>query len=222
MRLLIAVKSCMSDMKMGHPAIRQGWGKHLVNADLRFFVGRSLANMKPDEINLHVPDDYMSLSYKTKAMLAWSVAQGYDYTFMCDNDTFIIPEGLMASGFEQYDYSAEVEHKGYFNGGAGYFMSRKAAEIIAASPVTETAEDYWVGITLGEEVTRKKLTPAKWFSRHFPKEAYGVKRYDVDLPWQKMMEEFHILHQEPRITRSLVVPGTSFSKVFKLSPIDRQ
>lgn len=222
MRLLIAVKSCMADMKTGHPAIRDGWGKHLVDADLKFFVGRALANTKPDEIVLNVPDDYMSLSYKTKAMLSWSVEQGYDYTFLCDNDTFLIPDRLMKSGFERYDYSAEVEHKGYFNGGAGYFVSRKAAQIIAASSVTETAEDYWVGITLGDVVTRKRLVSDTWFSRHFPKEAYGVKKYDVDLPWQRMMAEFHILHQEPRVTRSFVVPGTSFSKVFKLAPIDRR
>jgi hypothetical protein len=99
-----------------------------------------------DHTILDVPDDYMHVSYKFREACRWAFNQGYDYIFQAITDTFVVPSRLIASGFEHYDYvgtaNAELTAVG---GGPGFWLSRKAMEILISAPVTHWCSDGWVG-----------------------------------------------------------------------------
>jgi len=102
---------------------------------------------KEDTVLLPIPDDYKHMSYKTRESLRWSVAQDFDFTFHCCVDTYIDFSRLMASGFERADYTAGgvLQPNNYGIGGPGYWLSKRAAQCVIDSPVTDWAEDRWVG-----------------------------------------------------------------------------
>ena len=216
MKLLVAVKSCMRDRARGaHDAIRNTWGARVQGADVIFFVGSSPLNvfLEDDEDSLPVSDDYYSLPSKTREILRWSAQRGYDFTFLCDNDTFIIPSRLMDTGFERYDYSGKFsrapgtqflryadDHGVYLNlhpwcsGGFGYFVSRKAAEIVASAKPRVWAEDMHVGQVLGSYIRDGYLKAAHLadfagdVSWHYPNH-HNLEAYDPSNGWQQTMSE---------------------------------
>jgi hypothetical protein len=187
MKLLLAIKSCTRDKDNGsHYAIRDTWGKYVAGADLRFFYGNGggllLDRRRCDETHLDVNDDYAHLQHKTREILRWSLAHDYGFTFLADNDTFLIPERLMKCGFEQYDYSGLFETGnvklgttftldwygeeilGFYSwasGGYGYFVSRKAAEIVVATEPGRWTEDMFVGNSLGPAISRGEIKAGK-------------------------------------------------------------
>lgn len=159
MRTLIAVMSFQGDAENGnHDKIRETWGKDVsaAGADLRFFLGRRDKQYQPKHDETLVPWqedgtrtcqhpywtavkdcclEYWQVLYR--GILDWSLKNGYDYTFLAENDTFLIPRKLMKIGFEKYDFSgwlmytyAERPNEYYVEPGAGYFLSRRAAEAI--------------------------------------------------------------------------------------------
>lgn len=132
-------------------ACRETWIKDFAayaDVDVRLFYGGG-ASRQPllDEVFLNCGDDYRSLPHKTKAMCAWAVGRKYDHIFKCDDDTFIWADNMMTSGFEKYDYLGSVNNPATRNyaTGLGYWLSAKAAAIIAKAPVTNILEDHWVG-----------------------------------------------------------------------------
>lgn len=165
MKVLLAVLSFQGDAENGnHDKIRQTWGKDVAaaGADLRFFIGRRdrayHLKAKPDETCVNWQNDgtrrcehpywtavenccveYWQVLYRS--ILEWSVANGYDYVFLAENDTFLIPRKLMKIGFEQYDFSgwmmyvyADKPDFYYVEPGAGYFLSKRAAQAILSTP----------------------------------------------------------------------------------------
>lgn len=100
-----------------------------------------------DEVVLSAPDDYQHISYKSRAAHRWAVEHGFDYVFLCYPDTAVDVERLMNSGFEGKDYVGRplVNPTLYAKGGQGRWLSRRAAQLVAESPVTDWAEDRWVG-----------------------------------------------------------------------------
>jgi hypothetical protein len=182
-KILVAVKSCNRDRLAGcHTAIRDTWGKDFPsNVDVRFFVGHGhgASDLLPDEIAVDTPDDLVALPLKVREIAKHSGANGYDYTFLCDVDTFVIPSRLLASGFEGYDYFGRFMVDGpatpirnfqdgrigiipfawnYASGGVGYFLSKRAAELIAKMVPVHYAEDFSVGHALGPSIQAGKLT----------------------------------------------------------------
>jgi hypothetical protein len=99
-----------------------------------------------DHVILDVPDDYMHVSYKFREACKWAWLRGYDYIFQAITDTFVVPSRLLASGFEHYDYvgtaNAELTAVG---GGPGFWLSRKAMQILISAPVTHWCSDGWTG-----------------------------------------------------------------------------
>ncbi len=218
MRLLIAVKSCRRDKERGdHQVIRDTWGKHIPeNANLLFFMGYVPHYMlENDEVMVDAPDDYDNLAYKTRAIARWFLDTVYDFVFFCDNDTFIVPERLIRCGFQNYDVAGRFgslhslgttfhyrDPKGVYpdchpwpSGGIGYFLSRKAAEIIAHQEQTLFVEDMQVGQVLGPLIQMGKITAydipsfecnVSW---HFPRRAYGNQVYNPSLGWHEKMQE---------------------------------
>lgn len=192
MKTLIAIKSCVRDELTGcNQAIRDTWGKDIVGADLQFFVGTSMFNssLVPRCVSLPVLDDYNSLPWKTLNIVLWSLRHGYDFTFLCDTDTFIVPSKLLTCGYEKFDYvgrfnsnqapGMQFPHRdcrgllikqcyGWASGGVGYFLSKRAMQLVATKQPSHWAEDLWVGQVLGPQIAARKMTcinPAQ-FERH--------------------------------------------------------
>lgn len=178
MRVLIAIKSCQRDKFDGcHQAIRETWGKDLpAGVDLRFFVGGSQPpQLEKDEVHLPVDDGYWELTPKTRGIAAYTVQEGYDFVYLCDTDTYLIPSKLLQSGFEKFDFSGGVSagpsgekifgkpyprwvtDRGgvadpfyiYLSGGVGFFLSKKAAKEIATTSYYHHSEDVWAGQVMG-------------------------------------------------------------------------
>lgn len=123
MKTLFAVISYQGDAQNGNnQLIRETWGKDVVGADLRFFIGRRSVVFvpQPDEVLVDFQksrtcqhawwESYEGCcvdfwQHQARDILRWSIEQNYDHTFLCSTDTYLIPRKLMQTGFERYDYS---------------------------------------------------------------------------------------------------------------------
>ena len=160
MKLLIAISSCYDFEKNGNnQVLRETWLPDA--ADYKFFMGEGQGaeteKLADDTIFLPgVDDGYGDLSKKTQHSLRWAHERGYDYVFRCFPDTYCRPERLTASGFETHDYHGDFRGEqcrpdNYPSGGPGYFLSRRAFELLLDAPiegvhrVSVYAEDLWVG-----------------------------------------------------------------------------
>lgn len=182
MKILIAINTCKAYEDAGaNEAARKTWIPEtwVHGFDYRFFVGiagRPRWFCHADTVQLDVPDDYNSLCWKTHASQRWAVEQNYDFVFRCYPDTYVRPERLRASGFENYDYSGNFEGGSMTAaGGPGYWLSRKACEVMLTHHVSPghpnigaTFEDRWVGVVMNmyrETLTRKderRLVEGGW------------------------------------------------------------
>lgn len=126
MKVIFAVISYQGDAQNGnHDLIRETWGKDVIGADLKFFIGRRGAHFvpQPDEVLVDFQRTRSCKhewweSYKdccqdfwqvqVRSMLGWALLYEYDFIYLCSTDTFVVPRKLLAMGFEKYDYS------GYF------------------------------------------------------------------------------------------------------------
>ncbi len=149
MKILFAVETCIAHTDRD-AVIRETWGKDLGN--LVFFNGPML----------NVADDYLSLPFKTQAICRWAAERDYDFLARIDTDTFVHVPRLLASGFEQWDYSGYVREDFYplYCYGPCYWLSRKAftevgkadwpaiAKSIGCSPTERSYEDVMVGAIL--------------------------------------------------------------------------
>lgn len=122
-----------------------------------------------DEVMVASLDGYKYMSYKRRESCRWALKQSFDFMFCASVDVYCRPERLMASGFEQYDYhgmfcgnTGWLGTKSYLSEsyifGGGYWLSAKAAQIIAESPVTYWCEDWWVGMALAPSVRKGIIT----------------------------------------------------------------
>lgn len=126
-------------------------------------------SVESEQIGLHAlalpcPDDYPSLPQRTMWFCRWALAQpGWDYIFKCDDDTYVSLPRLLAYDLAGRDYVG-VEWKpgvAYASGGAGYFLSRRAAEIVEQrlANVATGAEDQEVGKVLRQASVAFSIEP---------------------------------------------------------------
>lgn len=228
MKTLIAVLSYIPDKRRGcHNAIREGWGKDVVTAevDLNFFLPMrrwqnneivESASDYPDEIYLDINDAYDRIQYESFEILRWSTQRGYDFTFLACNDTFINIKRLFSSGFEQYDYFGVYYSPSYprdmipgeqadfpcngkiipnmylwADGGIGYIVSKKAAELIIAEEPTWMTSDIHHGQILGPHIKTRNILIGRMndgISEHYPRTP-NEPRYAGVCQWQKDMYE---------------------------------
>lgn len=100
---------------------------------------------------LPVEDTYQALPAKVRAICRWALEQKYDFAFQMDDDTYVRPERLLSSGFEVHDYIGRFRGPsgGYpapYCSGFGYWISKRAMEIVASQPLTsDIADDRWIG-----------------------------------------------------------------------------
>lgn len=174
MTCIIAIKSCKRDLDLGcHEAIRQTWGQ--ISLPVRFFVGNGTYEyLQGDEIVVDAPDDYMNLPMKTKKICEWFNGKA-EHLYLADNDTFIRPEkftvpwedyaGCMNRLCDVGKTAHYRDHMGDYpnchpwaSGGIGYFLSKRAAQLVAKSTPNVWAEDLWVGQVLGPEIQAGRMT----------------------------------------------------------------
>lgn len=173
MRLLVAVSTCWDWEKNGNnDVLRSCWLKDCTAAgiDYKLFVGSGQGaentGLPSDTVWLSEVDDaFGDLSKKTQHSLRWAYEQQYDYVYRCFPDTYCRPERLVRCGFEANDYYGDFrgEHctpDNYASGGPGYWMSRRAFELVLNAPIIGPeatgkhtrvwpyAEDLWVGQVL--------------------------------------------------------------------------
>ena len=238
-KVLIAIKSCAKAWMSGeHDVIRKTWGSFVPkNVDLMFFMGddtaRWLLNTGGDEHTFNdCPDEYLGLAHKTKRIAGYALQKGYDFVYLCDNDTFVHPTRLLESGFQNYDWAGHFwtfdgKNK-YFHGGYGYFLSKRAMNVIACSEVGDAKfEDGWVGDSLYKWEAdwrnnggRLEVGTLPKFSWHFPKDHYPSPKYSAKFPWQEMMMEYHLLGKTPKDREWDAVIGNQTRRV-KWNLIDR-
>jgi len=149
MKILIAVSSC-SRYEDNHQSMRDTWLPEAsrLGMNYRFFVENGGIS-KADTIVTENED--WAMTCRLKAKLRWAHQQGYDYVFSCFPDTYARPDRLLTSGFDKFDYFGSVfKHSSpgatyYCHGGAGYFLSRKAMEIVARQTTSYLNDDCWLG-----------------------------------------------------------------------------
>lgn len=153
MRTLIAVIGC-DRLYSRIQAIRDTWANDVPKdgtVDLRFFFGRGQYTRPPDEIMLDVEESYAALPAKVQALFRWSVENGYDRTFKVDDDVYVSTVMLLRCNVAPHDYVGRFRGPsgGYpadYASGYGYWLSQKAARIVADGPLNKDwAEDRWVG-----------------------------------------------------------------------------
>lgn len=159
----ILISSCKRDVFNGaNQAIRDTWGADSA-IPYFFLLGKENGiTMQRDEIVLDVPDDYLSLPFKSREGKRWALATGFDFFFQCFTDTFIDTERLAASGYEKHDYTGNLAvgwKISFAHGGPGYWTSKKCAKVLIDRaiegnhfPETDRYEDQWTGRILGGSV----------------------------------------------------------------------
>jgi len=215
-KLLIAVKSCQRDLKLGfHDVIRTTWGKDAkaLGIDVRFFVGAEAIPYQSDEVHVKSADDYNALPYKTRDICRWANGKMVDYVFLCDTDTFLVPSKMLMCGFEKYDYVGKIDKTpgvpfpyvavgregqqenhpkcySWCSGGYGYFLSRKAFQEVAFEHPTSYAEDLWVGQVIGPMIAKGEMTvlttPINAYSWHHPQHG-EIYTLDAMKGWMEKM-----------------------------------
>jgi hypothetical protein len=157
-KVLIALYTCDNPKyKQRVEKIENTWVADLraVGYDVQIFTGAVLG----------VPDDYGSLTLKTKALCRWAVERGYDHILKIDDDSYVnasqfhvVTEDYAGIRMAANDFGSpllNIPHfitgtfpHGYASGGA-YWLSRRSMELVATAELTgDWAEDRWVGHVL--------------------------------------------------------------------------
>ncbi len=187
--LAIIIKSCQRDKDAGfHQAIRETWAKNLPEGVNIFFIvgGSQPRDLGVDEIWFDVDDGYWELQPKVK-QACQHIGTNYHFSYFCDTDSYLDVPKLLESGFEKYDFSgghlcgrnqgenqfgvkyspyrdghgAELPHLYvYLSGGVGFFVSNRAARLLAETELYFHSEDVWAGQVIGEKVESGEMTAA--------------------------------------------------------------
>jgi hypothetical protein len=109
---------------------------------VHFFVGVHQQSPEDGVVMLDCPDSYDSCHWKQWRMLQWVGERGYDNTFFCDDDTYVVPDRLMACQNPGYTgCPCEIEPGVLMaHGGAGFLLNRDSLKFILA--VSETNEIF--------------------------------------------------------------------------------
>jgi hypothetical protein len=199
MKPLIAIETC-NGQRTTHQQIRDGWLKDCP-VDHVFFSGQfwnhpasSHVPIEKDEAFLdypdvdHLPGQLVNLLWKMDVLEhEWALERGYDFIFHCHNDTYVCVPRLLASGFENYDWSGQPwgQNRGdglecvsefgcpfpMINGASGVWFSKKVMEFLVQA-IRDNPELY-----LDMEATAEDWRVARYLEGHFKR--FGDVRYSV-------------------------------------------
>lgn len=138
--------------------IRDSWLKD-ITIDYKLFYGQGASRQPlPDEVFLPVIDDYHHSDDKIRALIKYTLDHGYEQLVKIDDDCYVYWDRL-AGNLPTGDYVGSGRgfavkenfstFRADFAPGFTYSLSRKAMEILLASPAGPAwAEDRWVGESL--------------------------------------------------------------------------
>ena len=159
---LIAFTSCHQYENQGlNDAVRNTWLPDALQEgfDYKFFHGKG-ASEKEDVIIVDSSDGYLSSTSKLKLKVEWALRQGFDFIFCCFPDTYACASRLSACDYKNWDYFGCVfQHPGgspYCQGGCGWFMNRKAMQLIIDESNSYPNDDCFVGDVLNRPEIRRK------------------------------------------------------------------
>ena len=136
------------------------WG-HLVPHT--FIYDRTGRALQCDEIAVPSPVGFMNGAFKTRDAIRWALYHDHDYAFIVPTDCYVIVPRLLDSGYERHDYTGyQVPDEGHIGGGSGYWLSKRAMEIVARSEPELDYEDRWVGKVLRENGITLVHDPRYW------------------------------------------------------------
>lgn len=155
MKVLFAIVSCHKNAAR-RQAQRDTWLPDL-KEDYKFFLGNGNSELKEDEVQLDVPDEYEGLPAKVQAIFKWGLEREYTYILKIDDDVYIFPDRILSGDFDKYPYTGRLNkwktpvHPLSFLSGFAYWVNTVAAQMIIDSPLDPmlTFEDRWVGGILG-------------------------------------------------------------------------
>jgi hypothetical protein len=138
---------------------RETWfeeARQCADVEAVFLIGAAGEVSRPvlvdDLLLLPCPNDYAALPQRTRWFCQWAIEnRSFEYLFKCDDDTFVCLDRLVGYQTRRRDYIGAEWRPGvgYASGGAGYFLSRRAAEWVAGGlAALEGAEDKMVGDVL--------------------------------------------------------------------------
>ena len=141
-KILLAKVTCHKRPEFSN-AIRSTWMPLVPRdrEDIKFFFGRGATREPgPDEVFLDCDDAYLGLPDKVQSILRWAYEREYDFVLKCDDDVVIKPAALLASGFEQADFTG-WQDPGCKPGeirtpwGFCYWLSRRAMKLVIDNPL---------------------------------------------------------------------------------------
>jgi hypothetical protein len=170
---VILIGSCARDRENGfNRAARETWLRTWSElVPYKFVLGRGCQEPLPDEIVLDVDDGYLGTPYKFRESHRWATEQGYDFTFHCDSDTYVIVPRLLSSGFQEHECIGYMisNPEMYPQGGAGYWLGpRGNAAVILDSP---QPEEKWGDLWLGNALRRSGVHDLTHDTRYWPCDA---------------------------------------------------
>jgi hypothetical protein len=118
------------------------------------------ADLGLTEINQHDNENDPIRTWRTKLMVKHAYDNGYDFIFRVDSDAYVWVNRLLACGFENHDYMGWClqEPQGEWcvntaHGGCGFFLSRRAMEIVIDAPIEKYADGkYWGDLWVGQQL----------------------------------------------------------------------
>jgi hypothetical protein len=155
-RLLVGVKSCQGNA-LRRMAISRTWlsGQVPEGIYVVFFMGGDAPAFDGRVVTLAAPDGYRELPQKVRAFLSWALKQvDFGHVMVVDDDSYV-RLSVLAQPLPALDYFGTNPVDGYCSGGGGMFLSRAAAEDVAARMVEhEGADDQLVGKHCKEAAVR--------------------------------------------------------------------
>lgn len=148
---IILVASCMRDKANGRQqAVEETWMREWGDQiDHRFLLGRGEGPLSTKDLLIPVSDDYYGVPHKFMIGRAWALDKGYTHVFHACIDTWINVPALLASGYENHEYTGYRCAEGHGSGGMGYWLGPNALDVLLNQTIPHNVyEDLWVGAVL--------------------------------------------------------------------------
>jgi hypothetical protein len=134
-KILIAITSAHANADRRR-VIRETWLRELPpEVSPVFVLGQGPELPENDLLHLPVPDSRGALPRRTSAFIKHALcSMSFDFLFKCEDDTFVVPKRLQAFATSNLDFvgsTRSFSRAGTIPEGAGIWLSRRAAEILA-------------------------------------------------------------------------------------------